>query len=205
MARKRYSTSQDRIKALGSLVGMNYTKKTCDNIKAFLEKYAYFKSDYNILNIDMTATDLWKEAPDLFAEMSSSTKINLDKIHIFLAVMIRTGQMDSLLDYSMKAVRSFEVDGEVYYKILYNLYFSDEILSDGAVELLCEYSHTTYHVKKKEAIMLFGITFWSKIYEHWDNSIEEMETIEESLGRDGSLSKGAKKLTAKEQSEGKTK
>ena len=202
MARKRYSTSQDRIKALGSLVGMNYTKKTCDNIKAFLEKYAYFKTDYTILNVDLAETELWKEAPDLFAEMSSSTKINMNKINIFLAVMIRTGQMESLLDYSMKAVRGFEVDGEIYHKILYNLYFSDEILADGEVERLCEYSHTTYHVKKNEAIMLFGITFWSKIYEHWDNSIEEMHSIETSLGRDGSLASRAKKLEKSDTSKG---
>lgn len=191
MSRKRYSIPEERITALGRLVGVNYTDKTYENFKCFLERYAYLKSDVSLVS-ENCVNEFWEEAPALFGDMISYMSVPVDRIDAYLVKLINSHQYMEIIEKTRDKVREFSGEGELYYMILTKLYFLEEPLTDGQVEKLSKYSHGTYYLKKKYAIMLYGICFWSQIYDHWMNSKEEMKYIEAKHGRDGSLAENAR-------------
>ena len=179
---------KDRIMRLFRMNGMNYTKKTCANIRAFVETYAEIKQDFDYLPIERIDNELWKEGPKLFRAMIESDKITREKIEGFIGGMKRSGHLEEMIDKALNELKGFGEDGRLYYNILFPLYFDKETKTNAEVEKELNYSHSSFQMKKEQALMLFGAVFWKAFLEHWENSIEEMYRIELESGRDGSLS-----------------
>ena len=94
---------------------------------------------------------------------------------------------ENYIEAVLDEIRSFSLDGGTYCKILTGLYLGEKTYDAMIVERSTGYCHSTFQNKKRHAIMLFGVSFWKKMLDHWDNSIEEMYEIERQEGRDGSL------------------
>lgn len=184
----KYCVDRERIDRLCRLSGVNYSKKTVENFKGFLETYYKIRDDLKYLPKGFYSDEIWKEAPDLFKAMALKQSIPENKREAFLALLIRSGHFDDILTGVFESIKSFSADGENYYQILYMLYFDDEPHKNIEIEKKIGYSHTAYQEKKELAITLFGLMFWKRFLDHWDNSTEEMYKIEKSIGRDGSLS-----------------
>lgn len=184
----KYCVDRERIERLCRLSGVNNTSKTVENIKGFLETYNSIRDDLDFLPKGLYSDEVWKEAPELFKFMSLKEVIPERKREAFLAAMIRSGQFTSILEGTFESMKAFSSDGETYYQIIYMLYFDREYHKNMEIEKAVGYSHSTYQEKKELAITLFGLMFWKRFLDHWDNSTEEMKIIEKSIGRDGSLS-----------------
>lgn len=193
MPRKRYSVAKERIRELGKSVGVNYSDKTYINIKNFLERYTSLKGNHLKANND-DAVKLWQQAPQLFDAMIGKAPVSREITDNFVTSFLNYGKCQDIIDYSLERVRMFSDEGDLYCKLLNKLYFNSEIQKDKEVEKSIALSHGTYYIKKKYAIMLFGIVFWSRILRHWRNAKEEMRDIELSHGRDGSLSQNLSEL-----------
>lgn len=184
----KYCVDRERIDRLCRLSGVNYSKKTVENFKGFLETYCKIRDDLEYLPKGYYSDEIWKEAPDLFKAMALKQSIPESKRETFLAMLIRSGHFDEILAGVFEGIKSFSSDGENYYQIIYMLYFDKIPHKNVEIEREIQYSHTAYQEKKELAILLFGLLFWKRFLDHWDNSTEEMYKIEKSIGRDGSLS-----------------
>lgn len=185
---KRYSLAGKRIERICRFVGVNYTEKTCKNFKRFIETYVFLKCDLAYLTREVPPCDMSRGARDLFEAMIAEEEIPDDKVEKLLIGLCSMMDVDAVVKRTLAMVKSFEINGDIYHLILDKLYFGDEILKNIDVQNKLHYSHSVYHLKKNEAIMLLGVTFWSEIIYHWDNSVDEMKEIENRNGRDNSLS-----------------
>ena len=174
-------TIKERIERIGKIVGVNYTDKTYENFKQFLEMYAEMKSDVRLFDIDMDEVKLQKVAPMLFEAMMISEPIPRDMIEELVMIVVQSGKTPRLIQESLENVRKFSPDGEQYHQILWQLYFDDTIHSNIEVELSLNCSHRTYHNKKRYAVMLFGIACWGEIMSYWKDARREMQKIEAAL------------------------
>ena len=178
---------RERIMRLFRMNNMNYTKKTYGNIRSFLETYMVIKPDIIYLALEKRNAVLMIEAPEIFKEMISSEIIPQEKIEEFIGRMMRSGHLQEMIDKSLSEVRVFSENGEVYYKILWHLYFDENLINNSELERKLAYSHTALQIRKELAIMLFGVVFWKSIQEYGELSADEMYRIEIEAGRDGSL------------------
>ncbi len=183
----RIFKDRERIMRLFRMNNMNYTKKTYGNIRSFLETYVGIKPDIIYLPVEKGNAVLIIEAPEIFKEMIGSEIIPPDKIEKFIGGMIRSGHLQEMIDKALREVRDFSENGEIYYKILWHLYFDERLINNSELERKLSYSHTALQIRKELAIMLFGVMFWKSIQEYGELSADEMYRIEIEAGRDGSL------------------
>lgn len=179
---------KERIERLCRLSGVHSTKKTVENIKGILETYSSIRDDLEYLPRGVMSDEVWKEASDIFTFMSRKEMMPIEKRETILATLIRSGQFEKSLNEVMSQIKNFSSEGETYYTILYMLYLDKEPHKNAEIQREVGYGHTAYQEKKELAILLFGLLFWKKFLDHWENSTEEMLIIEKNLGRDGSLS-----------------
>ena len=187
MPRKRYSVAEEKLKELGASVGVHYSDKTFRNIKMLLERYACLKQDFEHVDSG-DAIKIWRLPSSLFKAMISANPISAESADCFVLSLLYFDRYGEMIEYSLERIVSFSNEGRVYCVILTKLYLGDEIVGDREAEKITGFSHGTYYVKKKYAIMLFGILMWSRILKHWRNSKTEMKIIESQQGRDGTLS-----------------
>ena len=122
--------------------------------------------------------------------MISSKEIPDDLIEHFIIALVKTGNMENMIGQALDKVRAFDKDDNVYEIILRKMYFDEEISTNYEVEKACYISHGTYYKKREQAIMLFGISFWSLMISEWKNPEIGMKELEEKHGRDNRLSDG---------------
>ena len=183
----KYSVERDRIERLCKLYGVSYSPKTLANFRAFFETYSSIREDISYLPKNVNVDVLKVEAPDIFKAMISHGRIPQEQIIRFLTSMMTSGQLETLIEKALKDVKSFGEEGFCYYKIVYMLYIDEKSHKNSEVQSEIGYGKSRYYEKREYATMLFGLMLWRQILEHWDNSIEEMLSMEKAEGRNGSL------------------
>ncbi len=186
--RIRYSVAGDQIRLMAKAVGVNCSDKTYGNIKSFLEVYASLKYNLQYLTYNLPSMRVTDLAPELFEAMISEESIPKKRVEELIIQLYRKEKVDALVTKTLDRVKAFYQDGELYQKILYFLYFGENVYPNSVVEKMVGYSHGQYQNKKRQAVMLFGILFWTEIIKNWENSADEMSGIEDRLGRDHNLS-----------------
>lgn len=181
------TNDKDRINRLLKKFGVHFSSKTYRNIRTFLEMYREIRRD--LKNIPKSVGDavIRKSAPELFQAMIEAEDISRGRVGDFVEELMSYGWLENYIEATLDEVRSFSLDGETYYKILTGLYLGEKTYDASIVEEDTGYCHSTFQNKKRHAVMLFGVLFWKRMLDHWDNSIVEMEKIERQEGRDGSL------------------
>ena len=190
MSKQYCSKADERIRCMARLVGVDYSKKTVNNVKRFLEIYCSIKTSLNLVPVPISSNILRDEAPELFQAMISSKEIPDDLIEHFIIALVKTGNMENMIGQALDKVRAFDKDDNVYEIILRKMYFDEEISTNYEVEKACYISHGTYYKKREQAIMLFAISFWSLMISEWKNPEIGMKELEDKHGRDNGLSDG---------------
>ena len=190
---KRYSVATDLIKEMCRLAGINYSKKTFNNFKLCLETYSRVRKFIDILPSNIRKVSLSELAPEIFSAMISPVELTAAAVRDSIIVMMKNGYLIPLMEASLEGVASFNPSGQVYYQIITRLYFSDDNPSNTDVEKELKYSHAIYYKKKEEAVMLFGVFFWSQVLKCWDGAYDEMLALERANNRTISLAEGLKK------------
>ncbi len=192
MKKLQYSKAEERIRCMARLVGVDYSKKTLNNVKRFLEIYSAIKTSLNLIPVSSSPNIIKDEAPELFEAMIMSEEMSDDRIEHFIVALVKTGNMEDMIEQALDKVCAFGKDGKLYETILRKMYFDDVIYLNYEVEKSCYISHGTYYRKKDQAIMLFGISFWSLLISEWQNPEMGIRKLEEKHGRDNRLSDGMK-------------
>ncbi len=84
--------------------------------------------------------------------------------------------LQEIVNHTLLRVREFPVFGKIHFEILNKCYFSsvgyqeDDILFDLDIE------RSRYYDRKKEAIMLFGIVFWTSALPHYEELIKTVRS-----------------------------
>lgn len=65
-----------------------------------------------------------------------------------------------LLDLSLQCVQDYPLYGEIYAKLLHLRFMNEVQRSDSDVSELLALERSTYYDRKKEAIMLMGVSLW---------------------------------------------
>jgi hypothetical protein len=65
-----------------------------------------------------------------------------------------------LLDLSLQCVQDYPLYGEVYAQLLHLRFMNEVQRSDSEVSELLSMERSTYYDRKKEAIMLMGLSLW---------------------------------------------
>ena len=82
-----------------------------------------------------------------------------------------------LLDLSLQCVRDYPLYGETYAELLH-LRFMDEIRrSDANVSELLALERSTYYDRKKEAIMLMGLSLWGFVVPNTLDTYHRVSTL----------------------------
>ena len=82
-----------------------------------------------------------------------------------------------LLDLSLQCVRDYPLHGETYAELL-RLRFMDEIRrSDANVSELLALERSTYYDRKKEAIMLMGLSLWGFVVPNTLDTYRRVSTL----------------------------
>lgn len=186
------TNDRDRINRLLRSCGVNSSAKTYRNIRTFLEMYRDIRRDLSDIPRSFGDAAIRKNVPDLFQAMIGTEDISKARVGDFVEELMSYGWLDDYIELTLDEVCSFSVDGETYNMILNGLYLGDKTYDASVVEDKIGYCHSTFQNKKRHAVMLFGVLFWKKMLDHWDNSIEEMYEIELHAGRDGSLAERRK-------------
>ena len=180
---------RERIIRLFSMNGVDYSKKTYENIRKILETYAEVKNDLEFLPKGHRSSVLRKETPNLFRVMISSDKLTKERIEQLIGAILWSGKLQDMIDDSLALMVNFSEDGKSYREILIMLYFGEDILTNTEVQEKLGYCSSAFYAKKELAVMLFGTLFWKEMMEYWDNAEAEMRKIEIEEGREGYISK----------------
>ena len=103
-----------------------------------------------------------------------------------LRPLFDSGITQEMMRYALSKVKAYPHDGDVYYKYLM-LCFLDgtKRTADEIMELL-GISRGTYYDKRKEGIILFGVTLWGfaipYLTEHLEESLKEFKLLVEEIG-----------------------
>ena len=103
-----------------------------------------------------------------FLNMSYEARADLSgtEIQEQMRVLERNKKMLKIIDTSVELIRKKQVDGEVYYQILYHTYISDE--PSGSIEEIIDklaqngqyMSWKTYYNKRTKAIEILSTVLW---------------------------------------------
>ena len=102
--------------------------------------------------------------------MISEEIIPDDKIERFVMAIVEMENVKELIHNALEFVMDFNDYGWMYFEILMGRYFGEEILSNTEIEEKIDCTHSTYFVRKEQAIMVFGIAVWSEIRKKWPNA-----------------------------------
>lgn len=185
---ERYSVAEDLIRLMAAAVGVNCSHKTYFNFKSFLEVYAQLKYNLQYLTYNLPRKGSEDLAPALFEAMISAEVIPKKKVEELIIQLYRKQMIEAQIMKTLSLVKAFYQDGELYYKILDLLYFGETVYSNNEVQRMVGYSRGQYQKRKRQAVMLFGIIFWTEIIKFWENSADEMKEIEDRIGRSNRLS-----------------
>lgn len=103
-----------------------------------------------------------------FLNMSYEAGVDLSgtEIQEQMRVLERNKKMLKIIDTSVELIRKNQVDGEIYYQILYHTYLSDE--PSGSIEEIIDklaqngqyMSWKTYYNKRTKAIEILSTVLW---------------------------------------------
>lgn len=186
----KYELVKTKIDEMCKACGVNHSAKTYANFMSFMENYVYARQYACFFRTEINEKDMWKEAPNLFRAMVDKEEIPAHKVASFLGLMIKTGQMDFLIENSRRQLEQFYPYGDVFVQIIDLLYLNEKPCTNKEAMVTLKCARSTFQEKKEQAVMIFGLYFWQMILSHWDNSINEMKEIEEETGRSGELYKG---------------
>ncbi|MBQ9278312.1 MAG: hypothetical protein IJ224_06720 [Lachnospiraceae bacterium] len=105
-----------------------------------------------------------------------------------LKPLFDSGIVREIMNYSLNKVKEYPHGGEIYYRCI-NLCFLDGVrhTSDDIIEAL-NLSRGTYYDKRKEAIILFGVTLWSfaipYLLKHLNDSLLEFKQLIKDSGNE---------------------
>lgn len=184
----RAAKDRERIERLYVLNGSEYSKRLYANEKEIMETYAEIKNDLEYIPQDITGGELCKKEPRMFRDVVRADKLEKGKAEGFIGAIVRSGHLQEMVDNVLDRVKSFSPNGEVYYRILYRLYFCPDPITNAEMEKECGYSHSSFHEKKEYAIMLFGVLFWREILECWKRSLGDKHVMDNGAEQDAPYS-----------------
>lgn len=118
MQKLQYSKAEERIRCMARLVGVDYSKKTLNNVKRFLEIYSAIKTSLNLIPVSSSPNIIKDEAPELFEAMIMSEEMSDDRIEHFIVALVKTGNMEDMIEQALDKVCAFGKDGKLYETIL---------------------------------------------------------------------------------------
>ncbi len=183
MSRRRSTKVDEGIRRAAMLVNVNYSEKTVHNVRRFLGIYSGFEHSAAKLECETEHGDGAKLAPEIYEAMISEEIIPDDKIERFVMAIVEMENVKELIHNAIEFVMDFNDYGWMYFEILMGRYFGEEILSNTEIEEKIDCTHSTYFVRKEQAIMIFGIAVWSEIRKKWPNADEEVRKINDKYRR----------------------
>lgn len=76
--------------------------------------------------------------------------------------------LQEIVNHTLLRVREFPVFGKVHFEILNKCYICSVEYHEDDILLALEIERSSYYDRKKEAIMLFGIVFWTTALQHYE-------------------------------------
>lgn len=172
------------IEKLGLLYGVNYDDKTYKNIKKILECYREYVFEQDIFDFTcMGIKNLMELLKLIYKSFISNEPINDRLVNSVVIQIINDDSTRAILEKTLDKIQSFRCEGEDYYFILVQLYFSKENTSNTDIYLDLNLSPTQYSYRKEEAVMLFGVFFWQECLKLWDEWEKEITDIKIEMGR----------------------
>ncbi len=187
------------IDRLARLNGARFDDKTVKNIESILIANNDIQANKDYFNFSSFGSDsIEKLLPYVYKSFISNEKINDGVINRMVMQILNDKKTHDILNETLDAVRDFhggEIEigdeekkkvqlGHVYHYILKNLYFTHENTSNTDIYVDLDINQNQYYYRKKEAIMLFGITFWHKCLNLMDNWKEMLRDIQMQEGRE---------------------
>ena len=185
----KYSVERDGIMDLCRMYAVRYSGKTVRNFTTFFKVNSCLQKELPFLSGQLNEQVLKDAAPKLFSAMISQGDISEEEITGFLLSMVRSGNMNEIIEVALKDVKS---QSETYHTIIYMSYFDKVKHSTEEIMKATGYKKTRFYEKREYAIMYMGLMVWRQILGYWSNSTEEMKKLEDDAGRDGSLSEAKK-------------
>lgn len=119
------------------------TLKEVDYIKEVCE--SYYSNDLNV-------------ALTYLADFAPTEKKQEFKNKV--SYIFETSWMIELIDTAMVKIYDYPVNGKLYHDILSNCYINSETLTEQELLECLSIERTSFYIKKKEAIKLFGVALW---------------------------------------------
>lgn len=79
-----------------------------------------------------------------------------------------------LIDTAMLKLRQYHLDGQLYYEILHSVFVTAFPLNESEVLERLSMDRSTYYIKKKEAVKLFGVALWGYALPEYRNVFSDM-------------------------------
>lgn len=79
--------------------------------------------------------------------------------------------LQEIVNHALIRVREFPVFGKIHFEILSKCYLSSAGYREDDILFAMDIERSRYYDRKKEAIMLFGIAFWTSAIQHYEELI----------------------------------
>lgn len=115
-------------------------------------------------------------AADVYNNLSCTYSSNMDRALIYLETfapdetrerfqeeiqnLFETRWLIRLVDVAINRIREYPCRGELYYEILVKCYLSRFKYKEAEILELMRMERSTYYDRKKEAVLLFGLSLW---------------------------------------------
>lgn len=196
---EKNTKAKNVIDRFARLNGAHFDNKTVKNIEAILIANKDIQANKDYFNYSSFGSDsIEKLLPYVYKSFISSEKISDGVINRMVMQILNDKKTRDILHETLDSVLDFnggEIEigddekkkvplGHVYHYILKNLYFTDEEATNTDIYGDLDLNQNQYSYRKKEAIMLFGITFWHKCLNLIDNWKEMLCNVMQQEGRD---------------------
>ena len=89
-----------------------------------------------------------------------------------IAKLMDVRLLQEIVNHALIRVKEFPVFGEIHFEILSKCYLSSVEYREDDILFAMDIERSRYYDRKKEAIMLFGIVFWTSAIQHYEELIK---------------------------------
>ncbi len=181
------------IELYGGTFGVGYDKKTYKNIEKILKCHKEYMKNRDMFDFGVTGKDsIEKIAPFVYRNFIGKKEIGQAVVNRMVMQILNDEKTEDILYDTLEDIKKFRlVDqpddeeplGQLYYKILREMYFTDACPTNTEVYTKLDLDSHVYSYRKQEAVMLFGIYFWQKCLGFWKDWRENQTLIQKEEGR----------------------
>ncbi len=200
---EKNTKARRHIQRAGSIFDVNYDDKTYRNIKKILEchRECIFGPDFFDFSL-AGKSPISDMIPYLYRCFISRDEISDAAVNKMVMQILNDEKTADVLYDTLEQIKAFTAEekkkktnsdtdeGELYYKILKRLYFTEAYPVETDIYLDLDLSPNQYSYRKEEATMLFGIYFWQRCLAYWDTRKEDIGRIQLEEGREDLRLKG---------------